>query len=474
VVSAGAEKKGGPWIQVPLDAIGFPGVANAFLADGISMLTVHFLDDSHLLVTYGLRTLVPRLPDDPAEDDDRMVAAEVVELPSGRVTARTEWHMHDHGKYLWKLSGGRFLVRIGEHFSTIAPMENLASGDAFARTVFPSRAMRPRLVLVSPDGGVVTLETVMDVPGDHGSKVVVLGDEDTQEPIAKTAISFYRMHEVAGELSVKAAGAVNAPEPLLLPIDADGYLWADEVESGTWRVTFDGFGGKTIELGKVDSSCRPRLQMTSRSEFVMMTCMGADDKIKVASYGMDGHETWEEPPVDLGTPSFAFAPAASRFAMSTVRVDAVGPQVGGAEGPAVPVQEIRVYQNASGDLLLRSECRPVFRSAENFDLSDDGLMAAVVRDGKIAVYKLPVLSTKDLADMAEVGKFAPPVSTENVVLRRLLKPMKAAVADERAEAAGAVPVVTAGADPAPARKRPTLLNPGEKPDFGYANEPPPN
>jgi hypothetical protein len=477
VVQAGAEKKALPWTQLSLDSLGFPGVSSPFLNAGSSMLTVHFLDDSHLLVTYGLRTLVPRLPDDPVDDDDRLVAAEVVELPSGRVAARTEWHMHDHARYLWKLSGGRFLVRIGDRLSTIAPLQNLAGGDAFMRTVFPSRGLKPSAVLVSPDGAVVTLETVVNAPGERNSKVVVLGDQDTAEESAgKTVIDFYRVRGGdGGEFKVKAAGVVMAAEPLLLPIDSDGYLWADEVVNGVWAVTFDGFGGKTIDLGKVESSCRPRLQMSSRSEFVMLTCGGADDRIKVASYGMDGHETWEEPVGDVGTPSFAFAPAAARFAISSIHVDIPGPSTEPNLAPAVPTQEIRVYQNASGDLLLRTECTPVFKTAENFDLSDDGLMAATVRDGKIAIYKLPALSKKDLEDMAEVGKFAPPASSENVALKRLTRPMKEAAAEQRAEASGtAAALVAPGTASAGPRKRPTLLNPGEKPEFGSANEPSPN
>jgi hypothetical protein len=480
-VPAGAQKKPGPSTQLSLDSLGFPGVSNPFLNAGSSMLTVHFLDDNHLLVTYGLRTLVPRLPDDPVDHDDRMVAAEVVDLPSGHVAARTEWHMHDHARYLWKLANGRFLVRIGERLSTIAPLANLAAGDPFLRSVFPGEPMRPSLVFVSPDGGVVTLETVLEAPGEHDSKVVVLGDQDTaQEPAAKTVIAFYRLHSGSkdaegGEFTVKAAGGVVSPEPLLLPIDADGSLWAEAVENGVWAVTFDGFGGKTINLGKVQSSCRPRLQMTSRSEFLMLTCQGADDRIKVASYGMDGHETWEEPVGDVGTPSFAFAPAAARFAISSIHVDAAPPSPDLTQTAAAPTQEIRVYQNASGDLLLRTECRPVFKTAENFDLSEDGSMAAVVRDGKIAIYKLPALSKKDTDDMAEVEKFAPPVSTENVALKRLTRPMKAAKADERAEEAAsgaAAALVTPPSASAGPRKRPTLLNPGEKPEFGSPNEQP--
>jgi hypothetical protein len=102
-------------------------------------------------------------------------------------------------------------------------------------------------------------------------------------------------------------------------------------------------------------------------------------------------------------------------------------------------------------------------------------MAAAVRDGKIAIYKLPSLSKKDMNDMAEVQSFAPPASTENVTLKRLTRPMKSARADERAEASatsslGAV-LVAPGPSSAGPRKRPTLLNPGEKPEYGSPNEP---
>ena len=448
------------------------------------MLTIHFLDGRHLLVTYSLRTLVPRLEGDPVDHDDRLVAGEVVDLPSGHISARTEWHMHDHGRYLWKLGNGRFLVRIGERLYTIAPMANMASGDAFLRTLFSGRPVRPSAVFVSPDGAVVTLETVVEEPQATKTQVV-LGDPEAGST-SKTILDFFRIHNgkggnAGGDFDVKPAGVVLSPMPLLLPVDGDGYLWAEAMDNYKWAVTFDGFGGKTIQLGKVDSSCRPRLQMTSRGEFLVLTCMGSDDHIKISSYGMDGRETWEEAVGDVGSPGFAFAPIAARFAMSTTHVDVVPPAPGLNATAAVPVprQEMRVYQNASGDLLLRAECRPVFKTAENFDLSPDGMLAAVVRDGAIAVYKLPALGKSDLDDMAEVEKFAPPiVSTGNVMLTRLTKPEKDAMAAESAAASSAAATSAAAAAliATPVangpRKPPSLLNPGEKPQFGAANESP--
>lgn len=477
----GGEKKPGPWVQISLESLGFPGVSKLFLNSGSSMLTVHLLDSSHLLVTYSMRTLVPRVAGDPIEHDDRLVAGEVVELPSGHVAARVEWHMHDYGRYLWKLGNGRFLVRIGGELYTIAPLANLASGEAFERTVFPGRMTQPTVADVSPGGEVLTLETVVEMQ-EEGQTKVVLGDQDSaKEATSATVIDFYRIRDGkegrgGADFEVTAAGEVLAPAPVLLPLDGDGYLWADAVDSFSWRIAFDEYGGKTRDLGKVDSSCRPRMQMTSRSEFVVLTCLGSDDHIKLTSYGLDGHETWEEVVGDVGTPTFAFAPEAARFAMSHVHVDVEPATAGVTAGEVVTTQEVKVYQNASGNLLLDAECRPVFKSAENFDLSPDGMTAAVVRDGMIAVYKLPALSKTDEEDMAEVAKFAPALGTGNVRLARLTRPVQVeapaeSLAVPNSPAAAAAAIVKPAVTPSGPRKPPSLLKPGEKPEFGSANEP---
>jgi hypothetical protein len=478
-----AEKKAAPWVQIPLDSLGFPGVSSTFLAAGGSVLTVHFLDSSHLLVTYGLRKLVPRVENDPEDHEDRLVAGLVVDLPSGKIEAQTEWHMHDHGRYLWSLGNGRFLIRIGEQLYTMAPLKGLVAGNAFARTVFPGRHVRPSLVDVSADGGVVTVETVFSEGGKAGPVGArVLGDEDTAPASAlRAVIDFFRIAEDSGPsgFEIKPAGSVLSRTLFLVPLDADGYLWADDVGGGEWSVTFDGFGGKTIDLGKIQSSCRPRLQMTSRSEFVAMTCQGSDDRLKMASFGLDGTETWEDPMGNAGAPTFAFAPAAARFAVSgntTSLVTATG--AGGLPEDDGPRQEVRVYQNASGDLLLKVECTPSFKTAENFDLSADGLLAAVVRNGAIAVYKLPPLTKRDQQDMAEVGSFAPPASLAQVTLKRLAEPAREERVSRRpvtqsatVTGPGAIPQADFGAGAA-ARKPPTLLKAGEKPEFGTGNAAP--
>jgi len=222
------------------------------------------------------------------------------------------------------------------------------------------------------------------------------------------------------------------------------------------------------------------MQWVSPSEYLVLSCQGADDRIKVASYGLDGHETWEEGLGDFGLPTFVFAPVSGRFAVSHISTRAPSNENAGVAGslPAIDTskQEVRVYQMASGDLLLRTECSPVIKTAENFDLAANGSEVAVVRDGKIDIYKLPPLSKHDREDMSEVAAFAPPAGSGPVTLDKLTgpKPVMAVRTKDAPATVAAGPVMptvttsaaagseTAGDEPAPARKPPTLLNPGEK------------
>jgi hypothetical protein len=486
--------------KIPLASLGYQGASQSFLDAGASMLTVNFLDDRHLLVTFSERNLVPRLAGDPEEHDDRLVAGEVVEVATGKVLAKTEWHMHDHARYLWPLGRGRFLLRIEDTLYTMAPLARLLGGDEgavnpFQRTVVPGRQLRPTLVYTSEDGGMLTVESQVNVAKGTGAIEV---SNTTVAPQTVTLMDFFRLEgegSAGSPLAVTPAGEVRSPEPFYLPITADGYMWPQPSGNGKWALTFDDFTGKTRSVATLESSCSPRVEMVSASEFVAMTCRGAAERIRMGSYGMDGTETWQEDVGDYGTPTFAYAPAAGRFAVSH-RTEAPTPPGGLAglmsgkglgqapngvvEQPSSEGQEVRVYQNASGDLLLKVQVSPALKTAENFDLSADGTEAVVTKDGQVLVYKLPGLSKRDKEDIAEVAKFAPAATTGAVRLTLLTGPAANPVRRKlpmTAATAGVVPAVdvptqTAGDAPAnasPGRKPPTLLKPGEKPEFGKSN-----
>jgi hypothetical protein len=499
-VAAAPKKDKQPNVQkqtIKLEEIGAPALSDRMLSVGASMMSVNVLDDTHLLVTHASRKLITRLKDDPADDDDRMVEAKVVELPTGRVVATTDWHLHDHARYLWSIGKGRFVLRIGNELSVLAPLANLGSPDPFLRIALPHQHGMPLAAVGSPDGGIFSVITQVPVAAQSGPKVV-MGDNTDNLPKPTYAVDFFRVEgegTTAAPLQMVGAGALHVDAPIVLPMDADGYLWADDGNRGNghWMVTFNDFNGGVVPVGAVDSNCAPRLRMASRSEFLAITCR-LQGLPTLRSFGLDGHETWEE---DFGefaeTPAFAYAPAAGRFAMSR-EWTSTSPQSGADPGVSTTNEEMRVYATESGDLLLKVEAAPLFHTPENFDLSEDGQVFVVVNGRGIEVYTLPPPGKRDLEDLAEVSKFAPPASDAPVRLAQLLSPhpgtaLPAAVATQQEALSAPVSTTTAEARPSSGkaaeavmegdsqptgvRQRPTLLNPGEKPEFKDKTAPSP-
>ena len=511
-LSAFGAKTPAPTVSLPLADLGFPGDRVVLSHSGASMATVHVLDRTHLLFTYGLRTLVPRLQGDDANDRDRLVGGEVIEIPTGKVLARTEWHLHDYGRYLWSVGHGVFVLRSADQLSYFAPLRGLASGNAFERIALPHRPGHPELVAGSPDGQIVTVELQKQPEKDQAE-----GDE--QPRLKHTIIEFYRLvipQEMRDPVELRPAGAVGSPGLLRLALDGDGYLWAEDGQRNRWSVSFDEYEGKGQNLTTVDSTCSPRLEMLSRSEFAVMSCRNTEATEMLTAFGFDGHENWEEHFGDaVQPPTFVTAPGAGRFAVSRLTLSGgASPIAGLGEADGALGQEIRVYGTESGDRLLSIQCSPVMRTPENFDLSADGRTLAVLGSDAIDLYALPELTAQDKKDLAEAETMLPPVATGAVVLRRITRPVVAedAVASEEttapqpplpapaaagrtpppASASGATPVLNrrpapgsavtaaegdnaaapAGDEGGAPRKRPTLLNPGETPEYQDPNEAP--
>jgi hypothetical protein len=502
-----ADKQPVPAARISLEKLGFPGVSAGFVNVGASVLTVNFLDNGHLLVTFGMRGLVKRLKDDPETDEDREVAAEVVDVPSGKIEARTEWHLHDHGRYLWPIGQGRFMLRIGGELSTLAPLANLHT-EPFRRVSFPGRGLNLAFIGASPEGGVLTVES--QIPRQHNG-VANWADEQMDGP--GTVLDLYRVSGVGSEaspLTITSPHSVRSSRPMLFPVDEDGFLWAtnEPRDPNDWTVSFHAFapGGKKnpMPVGQIHSSCQPRMLIASRSEYITLTCLGVDTHMKLSTYGFDGHENWEEP-IDLDSSiAFAFAPSAGRFAVSRIAASVTPVSVtNGLPDDPTFRQEVRIYQTESGDLLLKATTSPALKTAENFDLSADGRMAALVRDGQIQIYQLPEPSDRDRKASADVAKFAPPpgdnteLTRAGVVVReqpgetvagsapRVAAPVvtggsavaasvpgasmvgasNPTAADNAAQATRPVTAVEAAPAPTPARKPPTLLLPGEQAEF---------
>jgi hypothetical protein len=397
-----------PAARIPLDQLGFQPLSTQFLLAGSSMLTVDFVDDKHLLVTFGTKRLLPRLADCPPSDQDRVIEAVFVELPGGKLLARTSWRVHDHGQYLWNLGKGHFMLRNRDTLTTFAPMVNMSSGHAFRERPFITMDRRIGGVLLSPDADLMILETVDRVPegaAPNGSPA-----QEGAFPEAPVQVNFFRLSPQAGEeVGIFSSGAFRARVPGRIPANSAGYVTMLDQGQRRWAFDFHTFGGKVKELSAFDSTCRPVPILVSRSEFIAFGCGLNHAPQVLGAFNMRGEEMWQQNLTEsYVAPTFDYAPKGGRFAMSRVLTHSGVVQGGDLLLPElVAGQSIIVYQTDSGRQILHVDASPVARAGQNFALSPDGLTLAVVRGDAIEIHSLPPLTDKEREAVKQAEASAP-------------------------------------------------------------------
>ena len=415
--------------RIPLAPMGYQEQLTQFLLGGSTMLTVHFVDRDHLLITFGLRQLMKREPNDPPDDDDRLVGAELVELPSGKVLAQTQWRMHDRGQYLWSLGHGQFLLRIRDQLSAIAPMQGVGKGDAFRQRPLLHFDHNLVALQVSADGDLLTVETNARTQGNAGVATDVTVVDPGHAAPAPIQITFYRIRSTGDgmdNLVLSSAGTIGARSPVDIPMTTAGFL--DVIESGknSWFFNFDEHAGKVDELAEWDTTCFPQSTFIGHSEFVAIGCRGGADRQSLAGFNLKGEQMWQQNFLETQTAlTYSFAPAGGRFALGRILVKGPFDPEGTLTADAVSQQEVRVVQSYDGKLVFRIDCSPVQRAGQNFALSEDGMRLAVVREttvhhaatkdydayteneAAVEVYALPPLSDQDKAAVKQAAADAP-------------------------------------------------------------------
>ncbi|QNI36513.1 hypothetical protein [Edaphobacter albus] len=402
MTSCGWAKGPEPARSIALEPLGFQTPLTQFMLAGSSMLTIDFVDNNHVLLTYSAKRLLKRLPECPQGDQDREVDAVMLELPAGKVMARASWRTHDHGQYLWNLGQGRFMLRIRDTLSTFAPMANLPKGDAFLQTPFIRTDRRIGAILLSPETDLMILET-MDPPRPEGEEPKL-----QEKPVQ---INFIRLlSSRSGEVEPKPGGAIRVAVPGRIPANAAGFVAILDQGQQHWAFNFQTYGGKVKELAAFDSTCRPVPILVSRSEFIAFGCHLSHTPQVVGAFNMRGEEMWEQNLTEsYVSPMFAYAPESGRFALSRVLTrsslvdsDMVTPEL--FEG-----QSITVYQTDSGRQLLRVDANPIARAGQNFSLSPDGMKLAVIRENAIEIFQLPALTPKERQAVQTAAASAPQI-----------------------------------------------------------------
>ncbi len=496
----------GPVISLPIGPLGFQAVPSRMLAAGGSMFTLHFVDKTHLLFTFNNRGLLKRMPDATPEDDDRNVTALLLELPAGKVLARTEWRTRDREQYLWPLSHGRFLLRVRTHLTVIDPLANLAKEEAFREQPFLDFKRRIGYISVSPGADLLTIETIpprhqIDDGGGPAQGAQALQSR-TQAPAQAGAagsaappklsappavefsseraglppvdLHFYRLGVEEGpggteRVSARAAGVLGARGLISIPATADGFLDAIKESPGIYDFDFFSHTGKKVELSPYDTTCAPRPYFISASEFVAFGCHGGTDRMLLSGFNLRGEEPWVQAlSGQYIAPYLVAAPAAGRFAFSRVLVSSSYYDPDNILPEELNAQEVTVLQHHDGRLLLKVQPSPIQRAGQNFDLSPDGMALAVLRAGNIEVYRLGALSAQDQRAIEAAAKNAPERNEAQVRLkstplalgRTEESPAVTVAARPAGGTLGATPQAESVPDAAePERKPPSLYSP---------------
>ena len=423
----------GPVLRLPLEMMDFQPLPATVLNAGVAAMTLHYVDGTHVLLTFSRRRLMPRLADAQPGDFDRNVDALLVELPTGKVLARTSWRLRDAEHYLWPLGHGQFLLRVRNRLTTISPMEGLKSGEAFREHGFVESARPIGAVMVSPSGDLLTLETLDHAPGEKpeaaspGTRAYAAAQASAAGDVAAESapeadpvqINFFRLTEKKDGDGVESerAGAVVARAMVLLPMDGSGLLTMMDQGKGHWAFDFHRHDGKVDELSPFDSSCRPTPLLVSRSEFIAFGCRGGQDRRSIGGFNLRGEEMWEQMFTESYTrPELALAATGGRFALGRMVTGMPVEGAGLLNANQVSAEQVTVYQTESGRVLLSLNLTPVLLAGGNFAMAPDGSALAAINNGAIEVYPLPEPTGKERKAMEVAESLAPERTTGPVRL----------------------------------------------------------
>jgi hypothetical protein len=132
--------------EISLVPLGYKPPRKLYAGSRITLSTLDFVDEDHVLVTFRIGQLMQRTSETESRDEGETIHAAVVDLPSGTAIRSVDWRMHDHGQYLWPLAAGKFLLRqenklmLTDASLELKPFEALAGPLAFL-SVSPSRSL---------------------------------------------------------------------------------------------------------------------------------------------------------------------------------------------------------------------------------------------------------------------------------------------------------------------------------------------
>jgi hypothetical protein len=355
-----------PAFKVPVEPLGFSAPGPLYLGQRNSLVSLDFLDEDRLLFTFRVPGLIRR---EPGEEDVRQIRAVVLALPSGAAQAEALWTVHDRQRYLWMLTGGRFLLR---------DRDNLEMGDATLQ-LKPFLRFPGPLLSLDMDPAQKFLVTNSREPAASGSK------ESDGQKLADTDLAVRVLRRDSGQVVLVS----RAPSTVHLPINSDGYLGSLRESGDAWMLDLNYFSGGSNVLGRIDSTCSPLFDFLSEREVLVTTCTDTGAG-KLVAMTTDGRRLWEAQTSDESMwPLVVRSPDGSRLAREALAITHPVSARSPVSQDDIKGQLVEVLDAADGKVALQASASPVLDAGGNVAISPSGRRVAVLNGGAIQVFELP-------------------------------------------------------------------------------------
>jgi VWFA-related protein len=395
-VPVAAEALAVPAKVIDLSSWGFSDLAPIERFTSHAVVTVGFLDGTHLLFTFNPKKMVHRLPGCPPTHADRIIHAVVIDVSSVTLTKETDWYVHDTRPYLWMLSPGRLLLRkLNSLYEVDSDLHEKLLLDLHDEVLWLS---------VTPDGKQLLVETSSDEPSATQNAA------DLKRGRAKVKIDFLDSGTLAVNQTMKASGIIK--------LDASSLGYPDATHnsaSKTWLIRF-GPGAKNRRyLARVKSNCSPSLLFPANNAMFIGRCSRVGTGYSVSVFTVTGHPLWRQRWEHFSyLPSLERSGDSSRFAISTFAASSESgtsvPEEEDGSGWADLEQTIRVFETATGKLILSAKAKSVVLNNPNFSLSPDGTRLALLDGTLLKIYELPPMSVEERAKYVAMIADAPSLS----------------------------------------------------------------
>jgi hypothetical protein len=333
-----------------------------------------YVDDAHLLFTFNPHILISRTGSEGKLSKLRIIRALLIDVRTKKVVKTVDWKVPDDRQYLWTINAARILVHTGSELRVYGPSLKIEQRISLAGQL--------AFVRISPSANYFAVGTFQERHSEAVHREIE--DAEAREPEEDVEV---RILDANLKTLASLVRSSRIPPPVLSNY---GEIRILQASKNRWSIVENSWDAQKRDVGIVRSTCRP--EATSFPPNLLFVT-GCDQQ-------MDGR--WYRVLRPNGRPVLKGWSASARLEGRIVAWAADFFSLGIAEAsksltPGSPFratdiqsEHIGVYRSANGERTFKLSIPAPIPSVQTFTLSPDGSQLAVLKEGQIDLYRMPM------------------------------------------------------------------------------------